>query len=143
MAAIKDMARIVEKWKRVSAGAGEEYRVGIENPKTDWAGATKAAEPQYEAGLQAAMGRKAFGKGVTKAGTGKWQSMSLAKGPGRWSEGIGLAGDAYETGFAPYRQIISGLTLPARGRKGDPKNIARVAAVAKALHDAKIARGSA
>lgn len=140
MAAIKSMDRITDKWKRVAAGAAEEYRVGIENPRTDWATATKNAEPQYEAGITAAMGRKAFGKGVGKAGTSKWQAMALAKGPSRWSEGIGLSGDAYRAGFEPYARVIAGLTLPARGRKGDPKNIARVAAIAKALHDEKIKR---
>ena len=95
MANIKSMDRITEKWKRVAAGAGEEYRVGIENPRTDWATATKNAESSYEAGIAAAVGRKAFGKGVGKAGTGKWQAMALAKGPGRWAEGIGLSGEAY------------------------------------------------
>lgn len=140
MANIKSLDRIEEKWKRVAAGAGEEYRVGIENPRTDWASATRSAESQYNAGVQAAIARKAFGKGVTKAGTAKWQAMALAKGPSRWSEGIGLSGDAYRAGFEPYARVIAGLALPARGAKGDPKNIARVAAVAKALHDEKIKR---
>lgn len=140
MAAIKSMDRITEKWKRVAAGAGEEYRVGIENPRTDWATATKAAEPQYEAGITASIGRKAFGKGVTKAGTSHWQTMALAKGPGRWSEGINLSGDAYRAGFEPYARVIAGLILPPRGRKGDPKNIQRVAKVAEALHAEKIKR---
>ena len=140
MANIKSMDRITEKWKRVAAGAGEEYRVGIENPRTDWATATKNAEASYTAGVQAAIGRKAFGKGVGRAGTSKWQTMALAKGPGRWSEGIGLSGEAYREGFEPYARVIAGLTLPPRGAKGDPKNVARVAAVAKALHDEKIKR---
>ena len=140
MANIKSMDRITDKWKRVAAGAGEEYRVGIENPRTDWATATKNAESSYDAGVQAAIARKAFSKGVGKAGTAKWQAMALAKGPGRWSEGINLSGDAYRSGFEPYARVIAGLTLPVRGRKGDPKNIARVAAIAKALHDEKIKR---
>lgn len=140
MANIKSMDRIEEKWKRVAAGAGEEYRVGIENPRTDWATATKNAEPQYNAGVQAAIGRKAFGKGVGKAGTSKWQAMALAKGPSRWMEGIGVSGDAYREGFEPYARVIASLTLPPRGAKGDPKNIARVAAITKALHDEKIKR---
>lgn len=140
MAKIKDMARIVEKWKRVAAGAGPEYEEGIRNPKADWETETKAAEARYEAGVSAAIARKGFGKGVRKAGTPKWQAMSLAKGPGRWSQGIDLSGDAYQAGFEPYARVIAALSLPPRGPKGDPRNIARVAAVAKALHDAKIAR---
>lgn len=143
MAKIKDMARIVEKWKRVAAGAGAEYEEGIRNPKADWATETQAAEKSYEAGVTAAITRKGFGKGVRRAGTNKWQVMSLAKGPARWSQGIEVSGDAYQAGFEPFARIIAALTLPPRGPKGDPRNIARVAAVAKALHDAKIARAGA
>lgn len=140
MAHIKDMNRIVEKWKRVAATAGEEYRQGIQSPRADWATETKAAEPRYEAGIAASVGRKSFGKGVSKAGTSKWQEMSLKKGPTRWTEGINVSGDAYATGFAPYAQVISSTTLPPRGPKGDPANIQRVAKIAKVLHDEKVKR---
>jgi hypothetical protein len=140
MANIKSMDRIVDKWKRVATGAAEEYRVGIENPKADWATETKNAETRYQAGVTSAISRKAFGKGVSKAGTSKWQSMSIAKGPSRWSEGIGLSGEAYREGFEPYARVLSSLSLPERGHKGDPKNIARVTAVANALHNEKLKR---
>lgn len=140
MPAIKSLDRIVAKWKRVAAAAGEEYRVGIENPKADWMAQTKAAESRYEAGVTGAISRKGFGKGVSRAGTAKWQAMSIAKGPGRWSEGIGLAGDAYSTGFAPYAAVIARTSLPPRGPKGSAQNIQRVAVIAKALYDEKLKR---
>lgn len=75
-----------------------------------------------------------------KTGTSGWQTAAIAKGPSRFSEGVNLATDKYEKGFAPYRDVIDKLSLPPRGPKGDPTNIQRVAAVAKALHDEKLAR---
>jgi hypothetical protein len=140
MPAVKSMDRIVEKWKRVAGAAGAEYTEGIQNPRADWATQTKEAEPRYEAGVQASINRKGFGKGVTKAGTVKWQAMSVAKGPSRWSAGISLSGDAYREGFEPYARVLTALTLPARGARGDPKNIERVRKVAEALHNEKVKR---
>jgi hypothetical protein len=140
MANIKSMDRISSKWTRVSSGAGAEYEEGVRNPRADWATETKKAETTYEQGIQASITRKAFGKGVSKAGTAKWQENAIAKGPGRFSTGVALGEDAYNEGFAPYREVISRTPLPARGPKGDPKNLLRVSILAKALHDEKIKR---
>jgi len=140
MANIKSMSRISDKWTRVASGAGQEYQEGVENPRADWATETAKAEGAYQQGVQAAISRGAFGKGVKKAGTSKWQTNAINKGPSRYSEGVRLSTDAYDVGFAPYREIIAKTTLPARGPKGDPKNITRVAVMAKALHDGKLAR---
>lgn len=140
MANIKDMSRIADKWERVASGAGVEYEEGVRNPRADWATETSKAEGTYEQGIQNSISRKAFGKGVKKAGTSKWQENAISKGPGRYSQGVGLAKDAYEEGFAPYREVIARTVLPARGPKGDPKNLLRVAAIAKALHDEKLKR---
>jgi len=138
MAKIKDNARISAKWKRRAEGAGAEYEEGVRNPREDWAQATAASEPAYEQGVQQSISRKAYGKGVRKAGTAKWQENALAKGPTRYANGISLSQNAYEEGFAPFRQTIASVNLPPRGPKGDPKNIARVTAIAKALHAKKI-----
>jgi len=143
MANIKSLDRISSKWKRVASGAQTEYEEGVKNPRTDWADATAKSETAYEQGIQSAIGRKAFGKGVHRAGTEKWQRAAIEKGPQRFAQGVSLAENEYEAGFAPYREVISRLTLPPRGAKGDPKNIQRVAAIAKALHDEKLKREGA
>lgn len=138
MAKIKDLSRISAKWARVASASGAEYEEGVRNPRVDWKTATQAAEQNYEQGVQASIQRKAFGKGVNKAGTEKWQTNSIEKGPGRYTQGVALAQSAYEDGFAPFRTVIANTNLPARGPKGDPKNIQRVAVIAKALHDEKL-----
>lgn len=138
MAAIKDSSVIAAKWKRRASTAGAEYEEGVRNPRKDWATETANAEKAYEEGLANSIQRKAFGKGVKKAGTSKWQDAAIEKGPRRFTEGVNLAENSYEEGFAPFRATIANLTLPPRGPKGDPKNINRVAAVASALHKKKL-----
>lgn len=141
MANIKSMDRINAKWQRVTAGAGQEYAEGVANPKSDWKTETVGANASYKAGLQKSIANDSFKKGVEAAGTAKWQKNAMEKGPDRFMQGVGLAGDAYTSGFAPYRAVIAGTTLPARGAKGDPSNINRVAVLAKALHDKKLTGG--
>lgn len=138
MAKVKSLDKIKEKWERVSRGAEAEYRAGVEDPRVDWASATAAAEEAYKKGIALAIAAGRFGKGVKKAGTSKWQAMAIKKGPSRWSEGIGLATEAYSAGFAPYHTALGAITYPPRGPKGDPGNIRRVAIVAEVLHALKV-----
>jgi hypothetical protein len=138
MADIKDMGRITDAWKRRSQASTPDYEAGVRNPRKDWARQTAAAEDNYNKGVQAAISRKAFGKGVQNAGTEKWQRNAIEKGTMRWADGINASEKAYADGFAPYADVIRNTSLPARGAKGDPKNIERVRVMAKALHDKKV-----
>ncbi|MCK4626063.1 MAG: hypothetical protein KAV00_12175 [Phycisphaerae bacterium] len=140
MPEIKSMDRIKDAWKRRSAASTPDYTAGIQNPRKDWASETVAAEENYNAGVQAAVARGAFGKGVADAGTDKWKRNALSKGVQRWASGIALAENAYVAGFTPYAQVIANTTLPPRGPKGDPKNIERVRVMADALHQEKVRR---
>lgn len=138
MPPVKSLARASAKWARQSATATPEYEAGVTDPKADWATKTAAAEDNYQKGVQAAITRKAFGKGVRAAGTDKWKENTLKKGVARWAEGIAGARGDYEEGFAPFRAVIERTNLPPRGPVGDPRNIQRVAVLAKALHDEKL-----
>jgi len=140
MAAIKPLARISNKWLSKSQGATQEYTEGVQNPRRSWAKATADAETAYEQGVQGAIARKSFGKGVIAAGDEKWQTNAVSKGPARFASGVALAQTSYEKGFEPYRTVIEQTVLPARGPKGDPKNIDRVRVIADNLHKAKISR---
>lgn len=133
MAEIRSIKEITEKWTRVTPGRIEDYKLGIENPRRDWEKETLAAADVYKAGVDAAHAKGLFSKGVKQAGTDKWQSKALAKGPGRFAEGVYLAGPDYEKGFAPYRDAIEKADLGPRFPKRDPRNLARVKAVVDAL----------
>jgi hypothetical protein len=123
---IKSLARIKEKWTRVTPLRSEDYKLGVTNPRRDWAGSATAAKESHKLAMVAAAASDAFAKGIAKAGTGKWQTKALAKGPGRFAEGVMVGGDDYEKGFAPAREVLEKTVLPPRFPRRDPRNIARV-----------------
>jgi hypothetical protein len=141
MPPIKALTRISDKWKRQAETSQQDYEEGIRNPRADWAEKSTQANPNWKAGVTAAIQSDRYATGVKIAGTEKWARRAIELGPSRWAQGIQVAGDAYETGFAPYRSVIERLQLPARGPKGSPQNIRRVEAVATALHQEKMRRG--
>lgn len=140
MARVKSLDEIREKWERVTPGRLEDYRLGVQNPRESWEANTKAAESNFEQGIQQAIADKRFGKGVARAGDQKWQKNALDKGTLRWGPGVTAAGDDYARGFAPIHQAISSVNLPPRGPKGDPRNLERVKAMNLAVM--KAARSS-
>lgn len=135
MVQTKPIEAVVEKWQRKVSGAQQDYINGIENPREDWATATKAAEQRYKEGVTKAAAEGRFGKGVAKAGTEKWKKNAQAKGPGRWSEGVNQAQDEYRSGMSEVLNVLGSITLPPRGAKGDPRNYERTKAIGQKLHD--------
>jgi len=140
MAEIKSVSKIREKWTRVTPLRAEDYRLGIADPKRDWEKAAIAAKETWKAAITEAAVKDMFGKGVTAAGTAKWKEKALTKGPGRFSEGVMVAGGDFEKGFAPYAEEITKTILPPRFPRGDPRNIQRVSAIAAALRAKKVGK---
>lgn len=139
MIPMKSMEKIGKKWIDRAAVSGDDYIDGIENPKKDWEKETLASEDNYKVAIVESIARKARPTGVKKAGTKKWQDKAVAKA-GRWAPGISEAEEDYKTGYAPYRDVVSKVDLPARYPAGDPRNYKRVEAVGKAQHDLKIGK---
>jgi hypothetical protein len=133
MAQIKAIDRIAEKWARVTPQRSQDYAVGIDNPRRDWAQATAASADAWRDGVTKAATSGQFAKNVSKAGTAKWQARARAKGATRFSEGVQIAQPDYQAGFAPYAETIKSTTLPPRYAKGDPRNLERVKAITVAL----------
>ncbi len=142
MAAIRSIDRIAKKWATVTPGRTPDFEAGVREPRTDWAQATKAAEPAWKSGVQGAIAAGSFGKGVTRAGTPAWQEATLAKGVARWGPGVTLAEDKYARGFAPFRDAIERVNLPPRGPRRDPRNLERVRLIVEALVKTKQAQGA-
>lgn len=133
MAEIKSLSSIRDKWTRVTPGRTEDYKLGIQNPRRDWKDETLAGKENWKAGVDAAAAKDLFAKGVTKAGTDKWRDRALKKGPGRFAEGVYIAGPDYESGFKPYHEAISRVDLGPRFPKRDPRNLNRVKAIVDAM----------
>ncbi len=137
MAAVKSGASASEKWARVAPQRQQDYQTGVQNPRTPWAAASKAAEERYKAGVQEAAGRGAYGKGITAAGDQRWSQKSASKGPARYAEGVALSAPDYQAAVQPYLDTIAATQLPPRFAKGDPRNLERTKAIAVALRKRK------
>ena len=138
MAEIKSLSAIRDKWTRVTPMRTEDYKLGVQSPKRDWEQETLAAADNWKAGVDAAQAKGLFSKGVTKAGSKKWQRKSLDVGPGRFAEGVYKGGDDYASGFAPYREAIARVELPPKFPRRDPRNLERVRRVVEALIQEKV-----
>ncbi len=126
------------RWASRTAAATPDYAAGIASPRTSWQQATVAAAGAQKDGIMQALADKRFEKGVAKAGDSKWQRGAQSKGVDRFGPGAQAGVEDYQTGFAPYAQVIESTQLPPRGPKGDPRNIQRVAVLAGALHKRKL-----
>lgn len=138
MAEIKSIADIRDKWTRVTPGRIDDYKLGIQHPKRDWEAEATAAKDIWKAGIDAAAAKDLFAKGIAKAGSKKWQDKALKVGPGRFAEGVYIAGPDYEKGFAPFREAIARVDLGPRFPKRDPRNLERVKRVVDALITEKV-----
>lgn len=125
MPAIKSLEQASDKWVRRASVAGADYQQGVQNPKRSWTEASKSAEGNYKTGVTAAANAGRYGKGVEKAGDGRWKDMSLKKGPGRFAEGVAVGKDDWNKGFAPYHSAIAALKLPDRGPRRSLQNYER------------------
>ena len=126
------------KWATRASAAAGDYANGTQTPKRSWSEATSASKANYEAGIAAANSRDAFAKGVQSAGDQAWRSGIENKGRARFSQGVAIAQNKYESGFRPFASAIESAQLPPRGPKGT--NYGRVQAVGEALRNAKLNR---
>jgi len=140
VAEIKSLSAIREKWERVTPGRTEDYKLGIQQPRRDWATQASAAKDTYKAAIDAAHAKNMYQKGVEEAGTKKWQDRAIKKGPGRFAEGVMISAPDYEKGFAPYRQAIEAVDLGQKYPRRDPRNLDRVKRVVEALVAQKVGR---
>lgn len=139
MPKIRSIDAITRKWHDVTPMRADEYVKGVQSPKEDWKTKTLSAAKNWELGISGAVANKSFDKGVGKSSTGRWQEKAVRKGGVRFGPGVQEAAADFNRGFGPYRDVIANTTLPPRYPKGDPRNIERVRAMAKALRDRKMA----
>ena len=134
MVATKSIKDIAKKWGDVTPGRAPYYEAGVKAPGKDWEQETANAEDAYESGITEAISQNRFSKGVRKAGTQAWSQGSIEKGIPRYGPGVRASISKFEENFAPFNEELSRIALPARGARGDPRNIERVAKIADAMH---------
>jgi hypothetical protein len=138
---IKSAADIARKWAEVTPARSKVWQDEVRATSDgDWADPTVAAAPVYEAGVTEAIGAGLYAKGVEAKRT-KWKRKALAVGPQRYGPGVRAAEGDQAAGFAPYREVIAGLTLSPRGPRGAPGNYDRVREVGEPLNAKRLAGG--
>jgi hypothetical protein len=135
---VKDAASSAKRFVARGQAAAGDYAEGVRGAGSEWLARTAGSTDNYAAGVQDAIGRNAFARGVQEAGSSKYEQRASTVGARRFPEGIREAGPSWEQSTAPYLQAIAGLTLPPRRPKGDPSNYARVQAVGEALRRRKV-----
>jgi hypothetical protein len=135
---IKSAANIAKKWAEVTPARARQWEEEIRGTTTDeYSAPAVAAAPIWEQGVMEAAARGAYAKGVAEKAE-KWKRKALAVGPARYGPGVRAAEADQATGFAPYREVISNLTLTPRGPRGAPGNYDRVRQVGEALHNQRV-----
>lgn len=137
MPKVRAAADIAKKWAQVTPGRADDYKLGVENPREDWARQTALAAPAYDAGVQEAIADKRFARGVEASGSDHWKNKTLKLGSTRWGPGVREAQADYEEGFTPFREVIERTALPPRAPRGDPRNNERQAMMSAALAQAR------
>lgn len=135
---VKDAATAAAKFVQRGQAAAPDYQKGVAASGEAWLANSTASKETYAQGVQEAIGRDAFAKGVVKAGAAKFTTAASGKGAQRYPQGVATAGPAWAEGTQPFLTTLAGLTLPPRRPKGDPGNMARVQAVTDALRKRKL-----
>lgn len=135
---VKDAAAAARKFVQRGQGAAADYAAGVAGASNDWQQKTAASADTYNAGVQEAISRGAFARGINSAAASKYQTRSSGVGAQRFPQGIAQAGPEWETNTAPFLQTLSSLTLSPRRPKGDPGNLIRVQEVTQALRRRKV-----
>lgn len=137
---IKSVDAIAKKYAARGAAAGADYTDGVNSTTNDWAQNTASQADTYAAGVQAAIGRGAFAKGVAAAGTDKWKRKASGVGSQRYGPGVTAAAPDYAKGVSPYIDALKNISYPKRLPKGDPGNNARSLIVQTTLHALKVSK---
>jgi len=132
---IKTATEIAKKWAEVTPARSRQWEDEIKaTPTEEYSGPAIAAAPIWEQGVMEAAARDGYAKGVA-AKAEKWKRKALAVGATRFGPGVRAAESDQAAGFAPYRDVIAGLTLAPRGPRGSMGNYERVRQVGEALHN--------
>lgn len=136
--AFKDLASSATKLAQRGASASGDYTKNAVAAAGDWHQNTSASNQNWKDGINAAVGRDAFSKGVQAAGPGAYSSQVQAVGGSRFSDGMSKAGPKWQAGFGKIAAMVQGKDLGPRGIKGSAANKQRSAAMSDAWRAAKL-----
>lgn len=139
LVAFKDLTASATKFTQRGANASADYTKNAGNAGATWATNAAAAGASWQAGVQDAITRDAFHKGVSKAGAAKYTAQIAAVAGPRYADGIGKAGPAWQKGFGAIAAAVSGKDIGPRGARGSQANKTRASNMSDAFRAAKLA----
>lgn len=129
---VKDTGAIAAKYVARAQVATKDYTDGVANAGGSWETGAKNGETNFEQGVQDAITRKAYGKGVNGS-AGKYVANATKLGSTRYAPGVQNGAGAYQTGVQPYLDKLKSLNLPPKGPRRSPQNMQRANMVAAEL----------
>lgn len=135
---MKTASQSGQKFVERAGAASGDYVEGAERTGKDQAAAAIAATPNYVAGVNAAIARGAYGKGLSKSGKAGWLKGVKEKGVNRFAEGVASGMAKYVTNSGAYDSARGAAESLPRGAKGSEANYARAKAVGVALRKQKV-----
>jgi hypothetical protein len=134
---IKDTATSSARFSKNAGAAQPYYLDGVKGAGQKWKAAVDAADDTWAAGVQAAISRGAFKKGVGKAGADYYSSRASKLGGARYQQGVQEGAANWQEGFQPYADKLKSLSLSPGGPRGDARNQNRTIEVQIAMRQLK------
>jgi len=133
---VPPIGTVTTLWQTRAVAAVNEYKVNVGTAGQTWQTAVDNAEDEWSMGVNQAVSTHAYPRG-TQGKAALYTDKAVNIGGVRYGPGIQAATNAYSTGMGKVLNVIANVTLPPRMAAGS--NMARSAAVADALHQAKLA----
>jgi len=137
MVKFKDLAASATKFSNNASGASGTYVKNASAAGQTWQDNTANAGDNFQKGVQAAIANNSFVKGVQKAGSAKYVKQIGAVAGTRYTDGTQKGAPAWQAGFGPIAQIVSGVDIGARGPRNSQQNKARSSAMQDAFAAAR------
>lgn len=135
---MKTAQQSAQKFVERAGAASGDYVEGAQRTSKDQSAAAIAAQPNYVAGVQAAITRGAYAKGLQKSGKAGWLKGITEKGANRFAEGVASGSAKYAINSGAYDSARAAADSLPRGAKGSEANYARAKAVGMALRKQKV-----
>ena len=140
---IKDVGTLQAKYVQRAVNAQSDYKAGVMAPRASQSQNAIAAASTWQSAVSSSQALARFKSGLTKAGDAGWQAGASGKGAQHYPDGVRGGAQKWASNVQPFLQTLASLSLPTKGIRGSDANIARVSAVAAALHAQKLALSGA
>lgn len=134
----KTASQSAQKFVDRASAASQDYVLGAQQTTKDQSAAAIAAAPNYAAGVQAAITRGAYAKGLQASGKQGWLKGITDKGGNRFAEGVASGAAKYATNSGKYDSARTAADSLPRGPKGSEANFNRAKVVGQALRKMKV-----